>query len=411
MKIVKGTYNQAKVFTDIVEETAIKQIENLCSMEEFKESKIRIMPDVHAGSGCTIGTTMTIKDKIIPNLVGVDIGCGMITIELGNIDIDLPKLDIYINKHIPSGFNINKNVIYNYNDQIENNIKCFKYLGKTSTEFSKGIGTLGGGNHFIEIDADDNNNKYLVIHTGSRNIGNRVAKYYQDMAYNYNMGLTPNINDAIEKLIIQLKEENNQDLIQSEIQKLKEKYNNNDNTIDKELCYVTNDLMHDYLNDINIIQEYSRLNRETIAEKILNAIFNKNLEEYIFYHTIHNYIDIENMILRKGAISAQNNEKVLIPINMRDGSLICVGKGNADWNYSAPHGAGRLMSRVTAKNNITLEQFQDSMKGIYSTSINKNTLDESAFAYKNINDIIDNINDTVDIIKIIKPVYNFKNSI
>ena len=367
MRLIEGRYNTAKVFTDIVEEGAIVQIKSLCDQEYTKESKIRIMPDVHEGVGCTIGTTMTITDKVVPNLVGVDIGCGMETILIKNSHIELSKLDKLIYEKIPAGFNIRKKA-HKYNDDVDlSKLKC-KAEGNINIERAiLSLGTLGGGNHFIEASRDEDGNLYIIVHSGSRHLGYQVANYYQKLAY------------------------------QTLSKKNKE--------CTKQLAYLTGPLMEDYIHDMKIVQRFAMLNRKAIMDEIIEGMKLKVADEFT---TIHNYIDTKNMILRKGAVSAQAGENLLIPINMRDGSLICIGKGNPDWNYSAPHGAGRLMSRSQAKKIFTLSDFKKQMDGIFTTSVNKDTLDECPMAYKSIDDIIEDIGDTVEIIKNIKPIYNFK---
>ena len=390
---LNGKYNTAKVFTDNVEQTAISQIIELCSQEFVKDSKIRIMPDTHAGAGCTIGTTMTIQDKIVPNLVGVDIGCGMYTIKLKEKEIDFQKLDDTIRKYVPSGQNIRK-AEHKLVDKINlKELKCFKYINDDRA--LKSIGTLGGGNHFIEVDKDEQDNLYLVIHSGSRYLGKQVAEHYQELGYKK---LTEN-RESREKLINKLKSEGREKDIKSELAKIPT------TKINKQLAYIEGEDLSNYLNDMKITQYYAELNRIAMATEILK---NMNLYEVESFTTIHNYIDVETKILRKGAISANKNEKVIIPINMRDGSLICIGKGNEDWNNSAPHGAGRILSRSKANEKVTLEEFQDSMKDIWTTSVCQSTVDESPMAYKPMQEIIDNIQDTVNIVDIIKPLYNFK---
>jgi tRNA-splicing ligase RtcB (3'-phosphate/5'-hydroxy nucleic acid ligase) len=403
MHELQGKYNTAKVFTDNVEESAINQILELCSQEFTKDSIIRIMPDTHAGAGCTIGTTMTILDKVVPNLVGVDIGCGMFVVELGTTTLDLPAIDKFIKENIPSGFNINpKPIVEIVNDHL---LKCLPNLHKSAFEFDRAVGSLGGGNHFIEIDVDEQGNKYLVVHSGSRNMGLQVAKYYQDQAVEYQQH-RPNYKEAMLKLISEHEANGTRDKIQEDIKKLKIEYQK-DPAFNKNLAYLEGDLMLDYLHDMEFAQAYASANRSRMAQKIVEFI---GLDFYSAnkFETIHNYIDLKNMILRKGAISARKDEIVIIPINMRDGSLICKGKGNPDWNYSAPHGAGRLMSRNKAKASVSIKEFQDSMVGIYTTTANRDTLDESPMAYKPMQEIIDNIQDTVEVLKIIKPIYNFK---
>lgn len=395
--LIEGKHNTAKVFTDIIEESAIQQIKLLCDQEFTKGSKIRIMPDVHTGAGCTIGTTMTIKDCIVPNLVGVDIGCGMEVVKIKNSYIELEKLDKLIHSKIPAGFNIRKTP-HKYADSIDlEKLRC-KDEGKINLD-RKSIGTLGGGNHFIEAGKDEAGQIYIVIHSGSRHLGNEVAKFYQDQAYK---SLNKNTSADIERLIAEYKAAGRQKEIQSAIAALRAQVLTD---IPKSLAYVSGQLMEDYLHDMELVQRFAYLNRKAMMEEIIKGMKLKIEDQFT---TIHNYIDTTNMILRKGAVSAQKGEKLLIPINMRDGSLICIGKGNEDWNYSAPHGAGRLMSRNVAKNSFTVSEFKKEMKGIYTTTINKDTLDECPMAYKRMEDIVNNIQDTVEIVNRIKPIYNFK---
>lgn len=397
MKEISGKYNSAKIFTDTVDELSIAQIKELCDQEFIKDSKIRIMPDVHAGAGCTIGTTMSIKDKIVPNLVGVDIGCGMETILIKEKSVDLNKFDNLIYENIPSGMNI-RETPHKYLKDIEiENLRCFNNINKNRA--SRSIGTLGGGNHFIEIDKDDSDNLYIVIHSGSRHLGKEVAEYYQEEAYK---DLNMCSSRYLEKLIKDLKASGEHQKIQTEIEKAKRQILTD---IPKALAYVSGTLFDDYLHDMKIVQKYATLNRKAMADELLRGL-KLNIEEE--FTTIHNYIDTDEMILRKGAVSAKKGEKLLIPINMRDGSLICIGKGNEDWNCSAPHGAGRLYSRNQTKKNFSIEEFKKSMEGIFTTSINNDTLDECPMAYKTMDDIVDNISPSADITKIIKPIYNFK---
>ena len=396
---IRGKYNSAKVFTDVIEQEAIAQIMLLLNQEFTKDSKVRMMPDVHAGAGCTVGTTMTITDKVVPNLVGVDIGCGMLTIKLNDTNIDFAKLDAVIRKYVPSGRSIHEKPLVKQAKNSLSNLRCYSQIDEKRAIHS--LGSLGGGNHFIEIDKDKDNNHYLTIHTGSRHLGLEVAKYYQRIAYD-----TCNHagKDDVANLIESYKKQGRQREIEQAIITLK---NTKRTSIPKDLCYLTGSEMNDYLHDIIIIQDFATENRDLIAKQIIEYM-NFDVEET--FCTIHNYIDVDSMILRKGSISAKLGEKVLIPMNMRDGSLICIGKGNDDWNQSAPHGAGRLMSRGAAKANINLDDYKESMKDIWTTSVNEATIDESPMAYKPMESIIENIADTVDIVDIIKPVYNFKAS-
>lgn len=399
MKIVEGKYNQAKVFTEVVEEGALAQIKTLCDQEYTKESKIRIMPDVHAGAGCTIGTTMTIKDCIVPNLVGVDIGCGMETIKIKGKNLELQKLDKLIYEKIPSGFKV-REISHKYNEEIDlDELRCKADAKINVSRAEKSLGTLGGGNHFIEVDKDDEGGIYIVIHSGSRHLGLEVAGYYQEQAYS---SLNGNTKADIEQLIAEYKTAGRESEIQTAIGELKKSVKTE---IPKALAYVSGKLMDDYVHDMKIVQRFAMLNRKAMMDEIIRGMKLRVEEEFT---TIHNYIDTESMILRKGAVSAKEGEKLLIPINMRDGSLICIGKGNEDWNYSAPHGAGRLMSRTAAKNTFTVSEFKKQMKNIYTTSVNSETLDECPMAYKSIEDIVSNIYETAEIIHRIKPIYNFK---
>ena len=395
--------NNLKIFTDNVEQEALEQINTLLEQEAFKNCKVRIMPDVHAGKGCVIGFTADLGNKVIPNIVGVDIGCGMLTVKLGNIDIDFDKLDKAIRKRVPSGRDVHEGRIVRFK-QLQN-LHCYRQL-KDAKRLERSIGTLGGGNHFIEIDIDDDNNKYLIIHTGSRNLGKQVAEYYQNLAIELMQG-KDKLYEMQNKLIKEYKEQGRRKEIQEAIKELHRKYNPNPLNIPKELCYLTGEYRQMYLDDMAICQEFASLNRMTIAESILDEMKWNTINSF---ETIHNYIDLESNIVRKGAISAKDKEKVLIPINMRDGCIIGYGKGNEDWNCSAPHGAGRIMSRSKAKEIVSLEEFEKSMDGIYTTSVNESTIDESPMVYKTMNEIIENIEGTVYIYKIIKPVYNFKAS-
>ena len=395
--------NNLKIFTDNVEQEALEQINTLLEQEAFKNCKVRIMPDVHAGKGCVIGFTADLGNKVIPNIVGVDIGCGMLTVKLGNIDIDFDKLDKAIRKRVPSGRDVHEGRIVRFK-QLQN-LHCYRQL-KDAKRLERSIGTLGGGNHFIEIDIDDDNNKYLIIHTGSRNLGKQVAEYYQNLAIELMQG-KDKLYEMQNKLIKEYKEQGRRKEIQEAIKELHRKYNPNPLNIPKELCYLTGEYRQMYLDDMAICQEFASLNRMTIAESILDEMKWNTINSF---ETIHNYIDLESNIVRKGAISAKDKEKVLIPINMRDGCIIGYGKGNEDWNCSAPHGAGRIMSRSKAKEIVSLEEFEKSMDGIYTTSVNESTIDESPMVYKTMNEIVENIEGTVYIYKIIKPVYNFKAS-
>ena len=394
---IKGKYSEAKIFTDIVDSASVAQVQELCNQEFAAGSRIRLMPDIHAGKGCTIGTTMTITDKVAPNLVGVDIGCGMETIRVRESRIELQKLDKLIYEKIPSGFSI-RDKAHRYLGQIDlSQLCCARHVDLIRAE--KSIGTLGGGNHFIEVDRDDEGNLYIVVHSGSRHLGVEVAGYYQEAGYKV---LNRTDDASVEALIAQLKAEGREREIQKELKKLK---NIKQTSIPRELAYVSGELFEQYLHDMKIVQQFAALNRQAMMDEIVKGM-KLHVEEQ--FTTIHNYIDTEQMILRKGAVSARAGEQLLIPINMRDGSLICVGKGSEDWNYSAPHGAGRLMSRAEAKQSFTVSEFKKQMANVYTTSVNRSTLDECPMAYKGMQDILDNIGPTAEVVKIIRPIYNFK---
>ena len=394
---LRGRYNTAKVFTDLIDENAIAQIITLLNQPMAEGQQIRIMPDVHAGAGCTIGTTMTITDKAVPNLVGVDIGCGMETVCIKESFIEVQKLDKLIRTEIPSGFGIRKK-IHHYMDKLDiTQLYCSKNVDLIRAERS--LGTLGGGNHFIEADRGEDGAIYIVIHSGSRHLGLEVAKYYQEEAYKR---LNSCSKTEIDALIARLKSEGKEKQIQKELKKLT---NTKHTDVPKPLAYTEGDLFEQYIHDMKIVQEYAMLNRQAMMDEIIKGM---GFHIRDCFTTIHNYIDTEKMVLRKGAVSAQMGETLLIPINMRDGSLICTGKGNLDWNCSAPHGAGRVLSRGEARATLTLSEFKKQMEGIYSTSVSRDTIDESPMAYKSIDDIVSNIGETVDINDIIKPIYNFK---
>lgn len=391
---LQGKNNTAKVFTENIDSVTIGQVIGMLNEPFTEGSKIRIMPDCHAGKGSVVGTTMTIQNKVVPNLVGVDIGCGVLVtkIQATKDEIDFNKLDEVINKYIPAGMNV-RSKAHRFASKVD--------FDKIRTDFNreraeKSIGTLGGGNHFISLEAHGDD-VYILIHSGSRNIGKQVAEHYQDVAFNRLF----NQSDTITSKIEELKAQGRQKDIQAEIAKIKA----NRPVVNKDLAFVTGQDMDDYLNDLKIAQQFAKLNREAMVDEIITEMDWVVTEQF---DTIHNYIDLENMILRKGAISAQEGEKVVIPINMRDGSIIAIGKGNPDWNYSAPHGAGRIMSRSKAKEQVTMEQFTDSMEGIWSTSVVESTIDESPFAYKPIDEIMENIQDAVDVQFVVKTIYNFK---
>ena len=396
---IKGKVNKALCYAKVIEDEAVEQIRRMCDYEFTQDSRIRIMPDVHAGKGCTIGTTMTITDKVVPNIVGVDIGCGMYTVNLGRGEIDFEKLDAAAH-FIPSG----KNVWEGRQERFDLlRLRCYRNL-KDAKRLERSLGTLGGGNYFIEVDMAQDETKYLVIHSGSRNLGKQVAELYQQLAIELHTGKEEYFKKR-DALIVEYKAAGRRKEIQSALKELK--WEHRDSLIPEDLCYLYGTFLEDYLHDVEICQQFAKRNREKMAEVILEKIGMTGTEAF---HTIHNYIDTDEMILRKGAIAAHKGEKVLIPINMRDGSVLAVGKGNPEWNYSAPHGAGRLMSRTKAKESLSMEDYRKMMEGIYTTSVNEATLDEAPMAYKSLADIIDVIRESVDIINIMKPIYNFKAS-
>ena len=394
---IKGKINTAICYAKVVEDEAIEQIRRMCDYDFTENSKIRIMPDVHAGKGCTIGTTMTVTDKAVPNIVGVDIGCGMYTVNLGKDEIDLEKLDEAAH-FVPSGMNIWEGRQEKFDLQ---ELRCYRSL-KNTKWLERSLGTLGGGNHFIEVDKASDGTHYLVIHTGSRNLGKQVADIYQQLAIDLNKGKETYFQQR-EEIIRTYKEQGRRKDIQKALEAIS--WNQRETTMPEDLCYLYGQFFDDYLHDVEICQRFARRNREKIGEVLLARTGMTGGEAF---HTIHNYIDTDEMILRKGAIAAHAGEKVLIPINMRDGSVLAIGKGNPEWNYSAPHGAGRIMSRTKAKNELDMEAYRKSMEGIYTTSVNEKTLDEAPMAYKSLEDIIDVIKESVDIIEIMKPIYNFK---
>ena len=402
---IKGKFATAVCFAKVIEDGAIEQIRTMCDTPFAEGSQVRIMPDVHAGKGCTIGTTMTITDKAVPNVVGVDIGCGMYTVKLNTQDIDFEKMDAAAH-FIPSG----RNVWDGRKEKFDlTGLKCYRHL-KDTKRLERSLGTLGGGNHFIEIDRDSHGDCWLVIHSGSRNLGTQVADFYQQMAIDLHDGKEEFFRMR-DQLIVDYKNAGRRSEIQAELKRMgrewKEAHMNQKREVPDDLCWLYGEYLEDYLHDVEICQQFAARSRELMAEVILNKTGMQAVEAF---HTIHNYIDTNERILRKGAIAAHAGERVLIPINMRDGSVLAIGRGNPDWNFSAPHGAGRILSRTDAKAQLTMEDFTAAMQGIYTTSVNESTLDESPMAYKSLDDIIDVIRDSVDVIDIMKPIYNFKAS-
>ncbi len=398
---IKGKVNTAICYATVIEDEAIEQIRRMCDHAFTEGAQIRIMPDVHAGKGCTIGTTMTVTDKVVPNIVGVDIGCGMYTVELGKVEIDFAKVDAAAH-FIPSGYHVWESRKERFDLTA---LRCYRYL-QNAKRLEKSLGTLGSGNHFIELDAAADGTVYLVIHSGSRNLGKQVAEYYQTLAVALHAGKA----DYYEKrdaLIRTYKEQGRKSEIQTALKALEHEYAAKEPDMPADLCYLYGRHLEDYLHDVEICQRFAKRSREKMAEIILEMT---GLTALSAFHTIHNYIDTQEMILRKGSIAAHESELVLIPINMRDGSVLARGKGNPAWNYSAPHGAGRIMSRSKARETLDFAAYQQAMKGIYTTSVNPSTIDEAPMAYKSLGDIIDIIRDSVDIIEVLKPIYNFKAS-
>lgn len=398
---IKGKVNTALCYAKVVEEEAIEHIRRMCDYAVSENSQICIMPDVHAGKGCTIGTTMTIADKVVPNVVGVDIGCGMYTVNLGKDEVDFEKVDEAAH-FIPSG----REVWEGRQEKFDlTNLHCYREL-KEAKRLARSLGTLGGGNHFIEIDEAADGTKYLIIHSGSRNLGKQVAELYQKLAINLNCGYGEYLKKR-DEIIRTYKEQGRKSEIQSALKQIRWQVHESSASIPEDLCYLEGKYLEDYLHDVKVCQVFARRSREKMAEIILKRTGMNGSDAF---HTIHNYIDTDEMILRKGAIAAHKGERVLIPINMKDGSILAIGKGNPEWNYSAPHGAGRIMSRTKAKNELNLDEYKQAMKGIYTTSVNENTLDEAPMAYKSLESIIDVIRESVDIIDVMKPIYNFKAS-
>ena len=396
---IKGKINTAICYAKVVEDSAIWQIRRMCAYELVKNCRVRIMPDVHTGKGCTIGTTMTVADKVCPNIVGKDIGCGMYTVKLAEKNPDFVRIDEAAH-FIPSGMNTWEGRIERFDMTV---LKCFRSL-RDSKRLERSLGTLGGGNHFIEIDKASDGTYYLVIHSGSRNLGKQVAEIYQQLAIDIHSGKEDYFIRR-DEIINTYKAEGRRSEIQQALKELAKEYETKTSDVPEDLCWLYGKFLEDYLHDVEICQKFAKRNREKMAEIILERVGMTGTEAF---HTVHNYIDTEEMILRKGAIAAHAGEKVLIPINMRDGSVVAVGKGNPEWNYSAPHGAGRVMSRSKAKEEIDIEAYKAAMEGIYTTSVSEHTIDEAPMAYKSIDDIIDVIRESVDIVDIMKPVYNFK---
>lgn len=403
MELKNKMGNVVKIYAKTIEQACIDQLKSLIDNPAYENETVRIMPDTHAGKGSVIGFTSTYSDKIVPNTVGVDISCGMLCVNLGKVDIDLEAFDNLIRLKIPSGMAVREGKVVDFK-QLEK-LKCYREL-KDSRRIVRSIGTLGGGNHFIELDRSESGDIYLVIHTGSRNLGKQVCDHYQKIAVDLCHG-KEKLYEERERIIREYKRQGRKNEIQKALKGLK--CETVECKIPDEQCYLYGQFMSDYIHDVVICAEFAHLNRVTIADIIVSKYFKgKSLKDFEWFETLHNYIDTKHGLIRKGAISAMEGEKVIIPMNMRDGSLICIGKGNEDWNCSAPHGAGRLMSRSKAKDEIALEDFEKSMEGIYTTSVCRGTIDESPMAYKPMNEILSAIGDTAEVVEIIKPIYNFK---
>lgn len=401
MFTIEGKHGTAACYATNIEDACIEQIRDMLDMPIAEGANTAIMPDAHFGLGCTIGTTMKVTDKVVPNLVGVDIGCGMLTADIGHKAINLAAFDEACHE-IPSGSKVWDGRKERFDLE---QLRCYRAL-KDTKRIARALGTLGGGNHFIEIDKASDGMQRLVIHSGSRNLGKQVAEHYQKLAVSLHSGMEEFFMRK-EELIASYKAQGRRTELKDAVRDLTVEYNAKRTEPDapRDLCWLYGQYMDDYLHDVAICQEFARRNRERMLIEILTRT---GLDVSSVFHTVHNYIDIEEMILRKGAIAAHKDETVLIPLNMRDGSIIAKGKGNTEWNESAPHGAGRVMSRRTARENLNIDDYKASMEGIYSTSVNNSTLDEAPAAYKSINDIIGPISEAVDIIDVMKPIYNFK---
>ena len=404
MMEITGRYATAICYAKEIEPGAEEQIREMCNLPFTEGSRVRIMPDVHAGKGCTIGTTMTVTDKVVPNIVGVDIGCGMYTVPLGmkEVEMDLPRLDEAAH-FIPSGHNVWEGRAERFDIT---RLRCYRHL-KDARRLERSLGTLGGGNHFMEVDVSEEGEAYLVIHSGSRNLGKQVAEHYQSLAVDLNIGKEEYFRRR-EEIIRTYKEEGRRSDIQAALRAMEATFKAVEPTVPAELCHLYGKFLEDYLHDVEICQAFARRNRERMAEILMERGGLVPHPERAAFHTVHNYIDTEERILRKGAIAAHKGETVLIPLNMRDGSILAVGRGNPDWNFSAPHGAGRLISRGRAREELDMETYRTAMAGIYTTSVCEGTLDEAPMAYKSAADILDVIAETVDIVEVLKPIYNFK---
>ena len=394
---IKGTYATAECFATHIDDNASEQVRAMCNQPFTAGADVRIMPDAHAGKGCVIGTMMKVRDKAVPNVVGVDIGCGMLTVDVGTRPIDLPALDAAC-PEVPSGPHVWEGRRERFDLE---ELRCHRQL-KDTKRLGRSLGTLGGGNHFIEVDVDTNGTQHLVIHSGSRNLGTQVANYYQQLAVDLHQGKEEYF-ERRDALIAEYKAAGRRKEIQSVLKSLR--WDSHEPDAPAELCWLYGSYLDDYLHDVAVCQRFARRNREVMAREICQRA---GLEPGDAFHTVHNYIDTDEMILRKGAIAAHAGELVLIPLNMRDGSVLARGRGNADWNFSAPHGAGRLMSRADARERLSMDDYRAAMAGVYTTSVTERTLDEAPAAYKSVDDIIGPIAASVDVLDVMRPIYNFK---
>lgn len=400
MFTLSGKYGTAQVFAAALEQTAVTQITELLCQDFIGSSLVRIMPDAHAGAGCVVGTTMTLQGKVVPNLVGVDVGCGVLAQQLC-MKPDFKKLDRVIRERVPSGFAVRTSPHRLLNHRALVDLKCAASVNLNRADLS--VGTLGGGNHFLEVDIDSSGRYWLVVHSGSRNLGKQVAEYYQAEAVKQRAGQ----DYGKDRLVADLRAAGRAAEISDALKTL------NILKIPKYLAYCDGTLFDDYIHDMEITQEYARINRAAIVETITDEM---EMADEDSFETVHNYIETDTRnfstpsppMLRKGAVAAHAGQRLIIPMNMRDGSVVCVGKGNPDWNESAPHGAGRLMGRAEAKRRLTVEKYEDAMKGIYTTCVGKETLDEAPDAYKPMEEILAQIGPTVEVIDHWHPVYNFK---
>lgn len=394
---IRGRYNTALVYTDALEELAASQIRTLCDQEFSANSRIRIMPDVHAGAGCTVGTTMTIRDRVVPNLVGVDIGCGMEVVRLGEREVDCARFDAVVRSRVPSGFDIREKP-HPFAEKVDPSaLRCASRVKRERA--LRSVGSLGGGNHFIELNRDGEGRLYLIVHSGSRHVGLEVANLYQSEAVGQLNGRS---SRDLRETIAHLKRAGRDKEIDRTLKELRRR---DTSEVPPALAWVSGALFRDYLHDMALMQAFAEWNRRAIVHELIEGMGFTVAERFT---TVHNTIDTESMILRKGAVPARKGERFLLPMNMRDGSLICVGKGNPEWNCSAPHGAGRLMSRTRACQELSMNAFRDSMSGIFTTSVSRDTLDEAPMAYKPMEDILRHIGDTAEVERRLTPIYNFK---